>query len=294
MKKALLAILAVVGILAMLAAPVAAQEYGMQRYLIGVTDEAGNANKSTLAVTVYGAGTETSATVYSSAQKAAISTTLDAITSGTVSFWGGASSYDVQISDGTQAVRFMGVLGTTGRLVLPKGRIRALGQPVAVTAGALPDGAYGFEIGSSITGATKSEGAAAYLHTTLTGDIDGPTYNLGSWLDVTGGTPTASGPLAAIDCGIYATADADLSTIWTVGLQIQTMVHATAAPAKHYMMRFNTDESGDTPDGWFQAANPACVAFTASAATDGTKVGAIKVSIVGYDDCYFRLYDDYK
>lgn len=163
---------------------------------------------------------------------------------------------------------------------------------VRITTSAVPDHQYGLEVASAIATNTDSQGSAAYFHTTITGNIDAPTYNLGSWLDVTGGTPTA-GLLAAIDCGIYADNAPDLSNIWVVGLQIQTMIDNATTPAYHAMMRFNTNQAGDTPDVWFQAANPDCVAFTANtlhgaSATD--KIGAIKIAIVGYGDCYFYIY----
>lgn len=62
-------------------------------------------------------------------------------------------------------------------------------------------------------------------------------------------------------------------------------------PAAVYMMRFNANEGAEAPDAWFQAANPGAVAFVPGDGVTGAKVGAIKCVIVGYDDCYIRIYD---
>ncbi len=165
---------------------------------------------------------------------------------------------------------------------------------VRITTSAVPDHQYGLEVASAIATNTDSQGSAAYFHTTLTGNIDAPTYNLGSWLDVTGGTPAAI--LVAADIGIYESgADMTSGSCGVIGLQIQTMLDNTNTPGwGHYMMRFNTNQAGDTPDGWFQAANPDAVAFVdnaahGAAATD--KIGAITINIVGYGVCYLYVYD---
>lgn len=161
---------------------------------------------------------------------------------------------------------------------------------VKVTCSAVSDGAYGMDISGAIAGATTSEGCGAYIHSSITGNVDSDCYNLGAWMDITGGTPSTAGVMAAIDCGVYESG-ATLTNAWVVGLQIQTMLDSTNGPAKHYMMRFNTSQSGDTPDGWFQAANSQAVAYTAGSGTSGTKDGAIKINIVGRGDIYIRCYD---
>lgn len=167
---------------------------------------------------------------------------------------------------------------------------------IHLTCSAVPDGQYGLEVQGAIAGATRSEGTAAYFHSTLTGNIDAPTYNIGSWLDITDGTPTAS-VLAAADFGIYSSSGAELSSAGHVtGLQIQMIIDDEDSPTSLYMMRFNSllsGSGGTAPSHWFQAANQECIAYTAntthtSAATD--KIGAIKVSVVGLGDCYFYLY----
>jgi len=162
------------------------------------------------------------------------------------------------------------------------------------TCSAVPDGQYGLEVGSAIAGATKSEGAAAYFHTTLTGNIDAATYNFGSWLDITGGSPTAS-ILAAGDFGIYESGATLAGMGMVVGLQVQTMLDNTSGPTSHYMMRFNTDiTASDLPDGWFQAANPQAIAYTADTGTSATKKGAIKFVVAGSTGTlYLRCYDNY-
>lgn len=162
------------------------------------------------------------------------------------------------------------------------------------TLGAVPDAQYGLEVGSTIAGTTRSEGSAAYFHTTLSGAWDGPTYNLGSWLDITAGTPTGS-LAAAIECGIYAPTTPTLSAVTCVGLGITTVIHSGAAPNRHYMMRFNTQQGGDTPDAWFSAVNPQSIAYSSNAthqSASNAKVGAIKVQIgeVGY--AYLYVYSD--
>lgn len=164
------------------------------------------------------------------------------------------------------------------------------------TASAVADGKYGLEVGSTIAGDTKSEGSAAYFHTTLTGNIDAPTYNIGSWLDITGGTPTAS-VLAAADFGIYVSSAGNLGSAGhVVGLQIQLIIDDANGPSSLYMMRFNSllaGSGGVAPSHWFQAANKESIAYeanTAHATSATDKIGAIKISVVGLGDCYFYIY----
>lgn len=165
---------------------------------------------------------------------------------------------------------------------------------ILVTASAVPDGQYGLEVSSAIAGGTASQGSAIYAHTTLTGNIDASTYNLGSWLDITSGTPTTN--LSAGDFGIYVSATPTLSSANIYVLQVQYQGSSSSQASTAYMMRFNclrSGSGGDDPDGWFQAGNPESVAMTentvhTSASTD--KVGAIKCNIVGYGDVYFYLY----
>ena len=163
----------------------------------------------------------------------------------------------------------------------------------AVTSTAVPDSGYGLNVGSTIAAGTQSQGSAIYAHTTLTGNIDGPTYNFGSWLDITGGTPTAGCTIiAAADIGIYESGATLASVGHMVGLQIQMQFDDTSNPAILEMMRFNVNQAGNLPDYWFGAANPDAVAFSANTDfTDTDKIGAIKIYIVGYGDCYFYIYD---
>lgn len=154
-----------------------------------------------------------------------------------------------------------------------------------MTASAVPDGQYGLEVSSAIAGGTASQGSAIYAHTTLTGNIDTPTYNIGSWLDITGGTPTAS-VLAAMDIGIYESGSTMAGVSHVTGLQIQMMTDNTSNPTDLTMMRFNCAEGGSNNrlDYWFTAANPSSIAYTANtlhgaSATD--KAGAIKFHVAG-------------
>ena len=163
---------------------------------------------------------------------------------------------------------------------------------VRVTASAVSDGAYGMHITGAIAGATRSEGVSAYLAGALTGNIDGPCYNLGSWFDITAGTPVGA-TLSAIEAGIYVTTTPTLTDTTIYMLNLQYIGNASSLTKKAYMMRFNIQQSADDIDGWFKAANPESVAFVAnsthtSASTD--KIGAITINIVGYGDCYLYVY----
>ncbi len=162
---------------------------------------------------------------------------------------------------------------------------------VRIVSAAVPDALYGLEVSSAIAGNTASQGSAIYAHTTLTGNIDAPTYNLGSWLDITGGTPTAA-VLAAIDCGIYESGATLAGVTHVIGLQIQMMMDDTSNPGILSMMRFNTDLAGNLPDYFFEAANDAAIVYAANASyTDGDKVGAIKIYSAESGVLYLWVYD---
>lgn len=76
-------------------------------------------------------------------------------------------------------------------------------------------------------------------------------------------------------------------------LKLATYISAAGtAPASHYMMMFNTLQTGDTPDAWFHAQNPESIAYTTGGDTGATKVGDIKISMQGgFGTGYIRVYD---
>lgn len=164
-----------------------------------------------------------------------------------------------------------------------------------ITSSAVPDRKYALEVSGAIAGVTSSEGSAIYAHTSLTGNANLSTYNLGSWLDITAGTPTAS-VLSAGQFGVYVS-DAPTLTANSVRiLMVDYQGHASSLPNEAYMMSFNCKDDaagGDSPDGWFTAGNYSSIAYQANtvhtnANTD--KVGAVKFDIDGIGDCYFYVY----
>jgi len=165
----------------------------------------------------------------------------------------------------------------------------------SITATATADVTPTLTVSGAIAGATRCEGSAIYASTALTGNIDGSTYNIASWLDITAGTPTAA-VLSAGEFGVYVSATPTLSATSIRVLNVEYQGHASSGPATAYMMSFNCLDSvagGDNPDGWFTAGNYSSIAYTAntthtSASTD--KVGAVKFNIDGIGACYFYVY----
>jgi len=165
------------------------------------------------------------------------------------------------------------------------------------TASAVPDAQYGFEVGSTIAGTTRSEGASGYFHTTVTGNLDGATYVTGTWMDIGTCTPTAN-VMAPGDFGIYESGGTLSSVGCMAALNLGLYLDATSGPPNLAMFRFNANSNpstGTLPDYFFYAVNKAAVAYSYGTGTDGTKQGAIKVYIAGGDvgtnTMYIRLYD---
>ncbi len=163
-----------------------------------------------------------------------------------------------------------------------------------VTASALPDGQYGLEVSSAIAGGTASQGSAIYAHTTLTGNIDAPTYNVGSWLDITDGTPTSSALLVGLEAGIYVSATPTLTAADVVVLQLQYQGNSSSTTDIAAMIRVNSllsGSGGEAPDYFIWAGNDEAISFTADAATGATKVGAIKINSAQSGTMYIWTYD---
>lgn len=159
---------------------------------------------------------------------------------------------------------------------------------------AVPDAQYGFEVGSTIAGGTASEGSAAYFHTSLTGNIDAPTYNLGSWLDVTAGTPTSSALLVGIEAGVYVSATPTLTAADIAVLQIQYMGNSSSTCDIVSMIRVNSLQAasgGEAPDYFIWAGNDESLCLTPDSSTGATKVGAIKVNSAESGTMYIWTYD---
>lgn len=163
--------------------------------------------------------------------------------------------------------------------------VMGIDSDVAVVASA----SYGHKfIGRTIT---KSDGAAGYFEGHASGTTTGAIYGLGAWLNVDSGTHAHG--LYGLDVGVYAD-DATYTGAYVCAAAFYTHVcNDTAAPANHYMLRFNTNASEDTPDAWFHAANPQCIACTDNAEVTGSKVAAIKINVTGSnaDPGYIWVYD---
>ena len=167
----------------------------------------------------------------------------------------------------------------------------------SITSTAVADTAYGLEVASTIAGATRSEGAAIYAHTTVTGNLDGATYVTGTWMDIGAATPTAN-VLAAADFGIYESGGTLTSVGNTACINMGLYLDATNGPTNLSMFRFGANSNpatGTLPDYLFYADNKAAVAYSYDTGTSDTKQGAIKVYIkggdVGVNTMYLRLYD---
>lgn len=170
---------------------------------------------------------------------------------------------------------------------------------VTIENSAVPDGQYGLKVVSAVATATGSEGSAAYFETNVTGNIDNKFYNLGSWLNITGGTPADGGGTEAIfsaaDLGLYgAAAGAELVDAKLRLLNLEYQVDADCAPIESStFIHFNCNDTEDVPDYLFTFGNAASAVYTANvthttAATD--KIGAIKINIGAIGDAYIYVY----
>lgn len=160
-------------------------------------------------------------------------------------------------------------------------------------AGFVPSGYHAMEIKGTVTDGS-SEGVAAYFEGHAAGTLTGVgVWGVKAWLNADAGA-VCTGHLRALDVGFYGGA-ADYTTANIFAASFTTMVDSSvAAPATHYMMRFNTEVGvgKDTPDSWFHSANPEAVACSNSNVV-GTKTASIRVSITGSDadPGYIYLYD---
>lgn len=144
----------------------------------------------------------------------------------------------------------------------------------------------------------KSEGIAAMLDATISGTPTGHSFAVGAWLNIVASSVLGAYDFRGLDVGVYDAGAASSTAAKIYGICISTYIGATANPAVHAMMRFNTTQvGGDAPDYWFLAANPVAVAWTTNTVhtdADTAKVGAIKVKITGStgDPGYIYIYSD--
>lgn len=158
----------------------------------------------------------------------------------------------------------------------------------AATPCTIASGAHGLEYRGKVT-AGASDGMAAYLEGYISGAATGICVAAGVWLTVEAAA-IASNEATALDVGVYAAATCDLSGAAVIAGKFQTYVPAGSPPSMHVQFWFNTDQSGDVPDAWFNAANAQAVAFTAGANTGATKNGDICIMINSAKK-YIRTYD---
>jgi len=151
-------------------------------------------------------------------------------------------------------------------------------------------GSYGHKF-LGYSASAKSDGVAGYFEGHASGTSTGAIYGLGAWLNVDSGTHAHG--LYGLDVGVWAD-DATYTSAYVCAASFYTHVcNDTAAPTNHYMLRFNTDQSEDTPDAWFHAANPECIACTDNADATGSKIAAIKIEVTGSsaNPGYIWVYD---
>ena len=151
---------------------------------------------------------------------------------------------------------------------------------------AITSGGYGPKyVGTLTSGA--SEGIAGYFEAHVAGTPTGSNFGFGVWMNVD--TAPGAVELRVVDLGMYATGY-DLSNTALVGMNMG--IHASAAngPTSSYFFRFNTNQSGSTPDGIFRATNAEAVNFQTGASTGATKTGDLPWNLNGVIH-YIRCYD---
>lgn len=164
---------------------------------------------------------------------------------------------------------------------------------VTITASAVPTTKYALKVSGNIAGATHSEGVGLYSEANITGNLDGKTYASGSWMNITGGTPTGPSLLAALDIGIYTDGGPTLSAARIRVLNVEYQVNSGDPPLSSAMMHFNADVAGDVPDYWFSTGNSPSVVFganTTHTTSAKDKLGAIKIYIGDVGDAYIYVY----
>lgn len=169
---------------------------------------------------------------------------------------------------------------------------------IHLTCSAVPDGQYGLEVEGAIAGGTASQGSAAYFHTSITGNIDDPTYNLGSWLDITDGTPTSGALFVAVEAGVYVSATPTMTAADIAVIQAQYMGNSSSTCRNVAMMRFNSllsGQGGEAPDWFIQAGNDESICLTLNSthqSASNAKVGAIKIYSAQSGTMYIYCYSD--
>ena len=164
----------------------------------------------------------------------------------------------------------------------------------SITATATADDTPSLTVSGAITGGTKCQGSAIYASTACTGSIDGTTYNLGSWLDITDGTPTSAALFVGIEAGVYVSATPPMTAADIAVLQVQYQGNSSSTCDIVSMMRFNSllaASGGEAPDYFIWAGNDESICFTGDAATGATKVGAIKINSAQSGTMYIWTYD---
>lgn len=146
----------------------------------------------------------------------------------------------------------------------------------AATPCTVATGLHGLEYRGKVTAGT-SDGIAAYLEGYLSGAATGSCYGVGIWFTVDAAA-VASNEAIPLDVGIYANATCDLSGAIVAAGKFQTYIPAGSPPSMHVQFWFNTDQSGDVPDAWFNAANAEAVCFAGGAGA-GTKNGSVCIMI---------------
>ncbi len=119
-KKTLLVMVALLGVLALLAEYGRAQNKGYMNYNLSLQDESGRPYKTATTVTTYSPNSTTALTVYSNSNGAAIGTTLTSVTDGYISFWSGQPAVDLVFTSGTTAIRRVAITPTAGPVVMPE------------------------------------------------------------------------------------------------------------------------------------------------------------------------------
>lgn len=167
--KAKMIIMAIILAMAFLIpAEAQAQEYGLQNWTITFFDQEGDVFVDATTVTIYDVGTSDASTVYTTSTKTATVTnpivSTDDLADGTITFWGAAPYYDIQIASSTYAgvIKRSYVRPTKHKIIYP------LAESVGnVSAGTITaTGAVSFE-GNVILGNAVTD------NITVTGAIQG-------------------------------------------------------------------------------------------------------------------------
>lgn len=196
------------------------------------------------------------------------------------------NAYGIYIEDINSGATLNYAIYSAGGTIFTAGPVQVGTSASKIT---VADGTFGFQVYGTLTDGS-SDGLAMYTEGFAAGTLDGDVYGAGIWLQLVASAAVGAHEIRGLDVGIYDAGAVAATSAIVYGICISTYIGSTMNPSMHAMMRFNTDQSGDTPDAWFMAANNECIALTPGAVETADKYGSIAVSVPAGIK-YLRLYD---